>query len=122
MKVLQRRLCDLSFKREFDLCLCLDVLHRVPLPSVAVHKLVEAVKPGHTTGHIGAAIQKYAEGQRCYIESFSAYTRQFLERIDKPDCDSIDGIPPAIVWVVVVISILPWTVRVSFSFRSGERV
>lgn len=38
----------------------------------------------------------YAEGQRCYIESFSAYTRQFLERLDKPDCDEIKGIPPAI--------------------------
>jgi excinuclease ABC subunit A len=38
----------------------------------------------------------YAEGQRCYIESFSAYTRQFLERLDRPDCDSITGIPPAI--------------------------
>ena len=38
----------------------------------------------------------YAEGQRCYIESFSAYTRQFLERLDKPDCDRIEGIPPAI--------------------------
>ena len=38
----------------------------------------------------------YAEGQRCYIESFSAYTRQFLQRIDKPDCDQIIGIPPAI--------------------------
>ncbi|TWU50524.1 UvrABC system protein A [Rubripirellula tenax] len=38
----------------------------------------------------------YAEGQRCYIESFSAYTRQFLERLDKPDCDAIVGIPPAI--------------------------
>lgn len=38
----------------------------------------------------------YAEGQRCYIESFSAYTRQFLQRIDKPDCDKIEGIPPAI--------------------------
>ncbi len=38
----------------------------------------------------------YAEGQRAYIESFSAYTRQFLERLDKPDCDSIEGIPPAI--------------------------
>ncbi|MCO8123639.1 excinuclease ABC subunit UvrA [Stieleria sp. TO1_6] len=38
----------------------------------------------------------YAEGQRCYIESFSAYTRQFLQRLDKPDCDSIDGIPPAV--------------------------
>ncbi|NND99574.1 MAG: excinuclease ABC subunit UvrA [Pirellulaceae bacterium] len=38
----------------------------------------------------------YAEGQRCYIESFSAYTRQFLQRLDKPDCDQILGIPPAI--------------------------
>ncbi|RPH80435.1 MAG: excinuclease ABC subunit A, partial [Planctomycetaceae bacterium] len=38
----------------------------------------------------------YAEGQRRYIESFSAYTRQFLQRLDKPDCDSITGIPPAI--------------------------
>lgn len=38
----------------------------------------------------------YAEGQRCYIESFSAYTRQFLQRLDKPDCDSITGIPPAV--------------------------
>ena len=38
----------------------------------------------------------YAEGQRSYIESFSAYTRQFLDRLDKPDCDSIEGIPPAI--------------------------
>lgn len=38
----------------------------------------------------------YAEGQRRYIESFSAYTRQFLQRLDKPDCDSIDGLPPAI--------------------------
>ena len=38
----------------------------------------------------------YAEGQRCYIESFSAYTRQFLQRLERPDCDSISGIPPAI--------------------------
>nr|WP_286177477.1 excinuclease ABC subunit UvrA [Rhodopirellula sp. JC639] len=38
----------------------------------------------------------YAEGQRCYIESFSAYTRQFLQRLDKPACDSITGIPPAV--------------------------
>ncbi|TWU37727.1 UvrABC system protein A [Novipirellula aureliae] len=38
----------------------------------------------------------YAEGQRAYIESFSAYTRQFLQRLDKPDCDSMEGIPPAI--------------------------
>ena len=38
----------------------------------------------------------YAEGQRCYIESFSAYTRQYLDRLDRPDVDSITGIPPAI--------------------------
>ncbi len=38
----------------------------------------------------------YAEGQRRYVESFSAYARQFLERVDKPDVDHIDGIPPAI--------------------------
>ena len=38
----------------------------------------------------------YAEGQRRYIESFSAYTRQFLEQLDKPEAERIDGIPPAI--------------------------
>ncbi len=38
----------------------------------------------------------YAEGQRRYVESFSAYARQFLERVDKPDIDHIEGIPPAI--------------------------
>ncbi|GAB5406931.1 MAG: excinuclease ABC subunit UvrA [Aureliella sp.] len=38
----------------------------------------------------------YAEGQRRYIESFSTYTRQFLERFDKPEYDSIDGLPPAL--------------------------
>src|SRR4051794_5024708 len=38
----------------------------------------------------------YAEGQRRYIETFSAYTRQFLEKLDKPDADRIDGIPPAL--------------------------
>lgn len=38
----------------------------------------------------------YAEGQRRYIESFSAYTRQFLERLDRPDFDRIDGLTPAL--------------------------
>ena len=38
----------------------------------------------------------YAEGQRRYVESLSAYARQFLERMEKPDIDSIDGICPAI--------------------------
>src|SRR5947209_4206020 len=36
----------------------------------------------------------YAEGQRRYIESFSAYTRQFFERLEKPAAEKISGIPP----------------------------
>ncbi len=38
----------------------------------------------------------YAEGQRRYVETFSAYARQFLDRMDKPQVDRIDGVPPAI--------------------------
>ena len=38
----------------------------------------------------------YAEGQRRYVESLSAYARQFLEQVDKPDVDSIEGLSPAI--------------------------
>jgi len=38
----------------------------------------------------------YAEGQRRYVESLSAYARQFLGRMHKPECDYIRGIPPAI--------------------------
>ncbi|GAT35551.1 excinuclease ABC subunit A [Terrimicrobium sacchariphilum] len=38
----------------------------------------------------------YAEGQRRYVETFSPYTRQFLDRMDKPQADLIEGIPPAI--------------------------
>ncbi len=38
----------------------------------------------------------YAEGQRRYIETFSPYARQFLERMDPPEADSIEGIPPSI--------------------------
>ena len=38
----------------------------------------------------------YAEGQRRYVETFSPYTRQFLDRMDKPLVDEILGIPPAI--------------------------
>lgn len=38
----------------------------------------------------------YAEGQRRYAETFSPYARQFLDRLDKPDVDRIEGIPPAI--------------------------
>ena len=38
----------------------------------------------------------YSEGQRRYVETFSPYARQFLDRMDKPRCDAIEGIPPAI--------------------------
>src|SRR5688572_11897913 len=38
----------------------------------------------------------YAEGQRRYVESLSAYARQFLERMDRPDVDEVRGIAPAI--------------------------
>ena len=38
----------------------------------------------------------YAEGQRRYVESFSSYARQFLERMDRPEVDLVDGIPPAV--------------------------
>src|ERR1041385_3480985 len=38
----------------------------------------------------------YAEGQRKYVESLSAYARQFLEQLQKPDLDEIEGLPPTI--------------------------
>src|SRR3970040_1637498 len=38
----------------------------------------------------------YAEGQRRYVESLSAYARQFLDRLEPPDVDSIEGLSPAI--------------------------
>ena len=38
----------------------------------------------------------YAEGQRRYVESLSAFARQFLGRMSKPECDFIKGLPPAI--------------------------
>ena len=38
----------------------------------------------------------YAEGQRRYVETFSTYTRQFLDKLDRPDAERIDGLPPAI--------------------------
>src|SRR3569623_2706802 len=38
----------------------------------------------------------YAEGQRRYVQSLSAYARQFLERLDKPDVDAVEGLSPAV--------------------------
>ena len=46
----------------------------------------------------------YAEGQRRYVESLSSYARQFLGRMNKPECDYIKGIPPAIAIEQKVIS------------------
>jgi len=46
----------------------------------------------------------YAEGQRRYVESLNTYARQFLGRMNKPECDSIEGIPPAIAIEQKVIS------------------
>jgi excinuclease ABC subunit A len=49
------------------------------------------------SGKSSLALDKlYAEGQRRFIESFSAYTRQFLQRLEKPEAERIDGIPPSI--------------------------
>ena len=53
----------------------------------------------------------YAEGQRRYVESLSAYARQFLEMMQKPDVDQIDGLSPAISTEPQTISRNPrWTV------------
>ena len=38
----------------------------------------------------------YAEGQRRYVETFSPYVRQFMDRMDRPDVDSVENVPPAI--------------------------
>ena len=48
------------------------------------------------TGVQTCALPIYAEGQRRYVESLSAYARQFLSMMDKPDVDGIDGLSPAI--------------------------
>lgn len=53
----------------------------------------------------------YAEGQRRYVESLSAYARQFLGLMDKPDVDSIEGLSPAISIEQKSIAktrVLPW--------------
>ena len=44
----------------------------------------------------------YAEGQRKYIESLSAYARQFLDQLQKPDIDEIEGLPPTIASMLCV--------------------
>jgi excinuclease ABC subunit A len=80
----------------------------IALRGVAVHNLrsIDLDIPHHQlvvlcgvsgSGKSSLALDTlYAEGQRRYIESFSAYTRQFLQRLEKPEAERIDGIPPAI--------------------------
>ena len=52
----------------------------------------------------------YAEGQRRYVESLSAYARQFLSMMDKPDVDQIEGLSPAISIEQKSASHNPWVV------------
>jgi SAM-dependent methyltransferase len=46
VKVVHRRLCDLSYTREFEICLCLGALHRSAMPRTALRKLIQALAPG----------------------------------------------------------------------------
>lgn len=63
---------------------------------IPLHTLV-AVSGVSGSGKSSLALHTlYAEGQRRYIETFSPYARQFLERMDPPDADLIEGIPPSI--------------------------
>ena len=80
----------------------------IELRGVAVHNLqhIDLDIPQHKlvvicgvsgSGKTSLALDTlYAEGQRRYIESFSLHTRQFLERLDKPQADRIDGLPASI--------------------------
>src|SRR5271163_4018538 len=80
----------------------------IPLRGVRVHNLrsVDVDIPLRRltviTGVSGAGKSSlafdtlYAEAQRRYLQSFSAYTRQFLERLDRPDADFLGDLPPAI--------------------------
>src|SRR5207244_12774400 len=61
------------------------------------HNQLAVVTGGSGSGKSSLAFDTiYAEGQRRYVESLSAYARQFLERMEKPAVDEIDGIAPAI--------------------------
>lgn len=86
----------------------MKVEKQIELKGVRVNNLknIEVVIPRNTftviTGLSGSGKSSlafdtlYAEGQRRYVESLSAYARQFLGRMHKPECDYIKGIPPAI--------------------------
>ena len=72
----------------------------------------------------------YAEGQRRYVESLSAYARQFLSIMDKPDVDSIEGLSPAIASILRQrrhssprpFSLPSWTAAVNRPFQDPEKL
>lgn len=74
--------------RQNNLC---DLDVEIPL-----HRLTVITGPSGSGKSSLAFDTLYAEGERRYIESFSAYARQFLERMDRPDVDGVDRVPPAI--------------------------
>ncbi|MGQ9579050.1 MAG: excinuclease ABC subunit UvrA [Candidatus Aminicenantales bacterium] len=63
---------------------------------IPLYRLVVVTGPSGSGKSSLAFDTLYAEGQRRYIESLSSYARQFLERMDKPDADLIEGITPAV--------------------------
>src|SRR5216110_1392857 len=73
-------------------------VHNLKNISVSLpHNKLTVVTGGSGSGKSSLAFDTiYAEGQRRYVESLSAYARQFLERMEKPDVDRIDCISPAI--------------------------
>src|SRR6476620_4218696 len=60
------------------------------------HRLVVITGPSGSGKSSLAFDTLYAEGQRRYVESLSPYARQFLEQMEKPDVESIDGLSPTI--------------------------
>src|SRR4051812_43898664 len=69
------------------------VVDRLELPK---HRLVVITGPSGSGKSSLAFDTLYAEGQRRYVKSLSAYARQFLGQMEKPDVDSIEGLSPAI--------------------------
>src|SRR5678815_1782178 len=69
------------------------VVDRLELPK---HRLVVITGPSGSGKSSLAFDTLYAEGQRRYVESLSAYARQFLGQMEKPEVDAIDGLSPAI--------------------------
>src|SRR5580700_6335058 len=73
-------------------------VHNLKNITVAIpHNAITVVSGVSGSGKSSLAFDTvYAEGQRRYVESLSAYARQFLERMEKPDVDEISGIAPAV--------------------------